>query len=372
MGAKLSLMTLSQSLLDKGRMGLITLDPDWKVDACYGSLASSFSVGCRASEMMPVLTGLDDILDDIVQGRRAPLKLPRVALEGGRLADKVLSFEIMPSEPPNRLQILIRDETELAALEQNVLQQRNELALANQALEEARQRAEAALREKSVFLANISHDLKTPLQVIMGNAEILRGDLPEVERDGFLQDVLDNSNFLLALITDLLEASALEAGQLRLIEEPIEIRAMLERVVSMARQMPNGSKRFFELDLDGSRNSVVADPMRLQRLLLNVVGNAVKYTDDGGHITVGVDLASDGDIIIEIEDDGCGIEPDLAKRVFEPFIMGGSGEGSGLGLHIAKGLADLHDAELALTSKPGVGTKASLRLPRSRVVEVLK
>ena len=349
-------------------MGLITLDPDRKIDVCAGSLVDWLSSGSDASEAIPFLTGLDEVLEEIVSGQRPSLKLPRVAFQEGALADKVLSLEIMPAEAPDRLQVLVRDETEIASLEQDILQQRNELALSNKALLKARQRAESALQEKAMFLANISHDLKTPLQVIMGNAEILRGDLPEVEREMFLQDVLDNSSFLLALITDLLDASALDANQLKLTEEVVDISALLERVLSMARQMPDGDKRRFQLGIDDRHQSVLADPMRLQRLLLNVLSNAVKFTTDGGHIEVRAGPINTGDFVIEVEDDGPGIDPDMMVRVFEPFTTGNAAEGSGLGLHIAKGLADLHDADLSLTSELGSGTKAELRLPRSRVV----
>lgn len=350
-------------------MGLIELDPDRKIDKCLGTLVSRLSIGNQASDVIPFLTGLDDVLDEIISGRRSSLTFPRVAVQEGSLASKVLSLEIMSSEVPGRLQILVRDETELASLEQNILQQRNELALTNDALSKAKLQAEEALREKASFLANISHDLKTPLQVIMGNAEILRGDLSNEEREGFLQDVLDNSNFLLALITDLLDASAMEADQLKLTEEAVDISALLERTLSTARQMPLGHRRHFELSVDDGDSSIMADSMRLRRLLLNLMSNAVKFTNDGGHIAVRAGSADTGDLVIEIEDDGCGIEPDMMKQVFEPFTTGSATEGSGLGLYIAKGLADLHDGDLMLFSEPGAGTKARLSLPKSRILK---
>lgn len=353
-------------------MGLIILDRDRRITTCLGELVSGFAQGSRASEVLPFLTGLDDVIDEIVSGRKSSFSLPRLTLQEGQLAEKMLSLEILRSDVANGVQILIRDETELRGLEQSVLQQRNELALANQALAEAKERAEAALREKASFLANISHDLKTPLQVIIGNAEILRGDIPKEEREAFLQDVLDNSNFLLALITDLLDASALEADQMKLTEDVVDIGAMLERILSMARQLPDGRGRRFDVSIGEGDQAVLADPMRLQRLLLNVVSNAVKFTNDGGCIAVRAGQEEGGDFVIEVEDDGCGIDSDMITRVFEPFTMGGTAEGSGLGLHIAKGLAELHDADLNLSSVPGAGTKARLCLPKSRVVNSLK
>ncbi|NJO36258.1 MAG: HAMP domain-containing histidine kinase [Rhizobiales bacterium] len=349
-------------------MGLIALDQQHRIDACWGTLVHGLPLGTKATDAMPFLAGLDDVLDDIKEGKRCSLTLPRLALKQGNWTDKVLSLDVALSEDTGGLRILIRDETDLGHLEQKVLQQRNELALANEELAHAKKRAEAALREKASFLANISHDLKTPLQVIIGNAEILRGDLCQEEREAFLQDVLENSNFLLCLMNDLLDASALEANQLKLTEEAVDIKAMLERILSMVRKMPNGRERRFDVRIDDHDQAIMADPMRLQRLLLNIVSNAVKFTDRGGRISVRAGSDHKGNFAIEVEDDGCGIDDDLMKRVFEPFTMGARSDGSGLGLHIAKGLADLHEAKLTLSSEPGVGTTARLCLPRSRIV----
>ena len=360
---------LNPALLDHIRTGVVVLGPSQKVEARYGTIVDWVPPGVPASEAIPLLVGLEDVLDEVVTGRRPSLKLPKVTQHAGAMADKVLSFDILPAETADGLLILVRDETENADLEQRVVQQRNELALANAALARAREQAEAALREKAAFLANISHDLKTPLQVIIGNAEILRGDVPSGERGLFLQDVLDNSNFLLALINDLLDASALEAGQLTLVEDVVDIEAMLDRILSMARGLPNGKDRQFTIRHELSRPSVLADPMRLQRLLLNLVSNAVKFTEKQGLISIGVRVDAKGDLLVEVEDDGSGIQPEMLARAFEPFTRDGGVEGSGLGLHIAKGLADLHGADLTLASEPGMGTKARLRLPKSRVVQ---
>ena len=362
------MMLSSKSLLDRSRMGLIMVDRERRVEACVGGLVSEISQGYPVIDALPVLAGLDGILDEVAFGDRSSFSLPRVTLRDGPLADRMLSLDIAPSDVSGNIQILLKDESDFSGIEQRVLQQRNELALSSQALKDEKERAEAALRVKASFLANISHDLKTPLQVIIGNAEILRGNLPEEEREAFLQDVLDNSNFLLALITDLLDASSIEADQMELTEDVIPIKALLERILSMAKGMPNGRDRFFTMSIEPSDSAILADPMRLQRLLLNLVSNAVKFTSSGGRIAVDARREEGGRFVIGIEDNGCGIEPELMKRVFEPFTMGGIAEGSGLGLHIAKGLADLHGADLDLSSRPGLGTKVRLSLPESRVV----
>lgn len=350
-------------------MGLVVLNADRTVRAHYGKLVDWLVLGDTAKEALPVLIGLDGIFDQISAGDLPSFSLPRVSWQGGEVDDRVFSLEIVPAGEPGALHVVLRDETDIAALEQEVIQQRNELSLAYEALASAKDHAEKALRDKAAFFANVSHDLKTPLQVIMGNAEILRGDLPGDERDGFLQDITDNSNYLLTLITDLLEASALEAEQVALVEEPIDIDRMLERVLTMARQLPGGASRQFALASDDRSPLIMGDPMRFQRLLLNIVSNAVKFTGDGGRVAINIERTDDGELALEIKDDGCGIEPEMMNRVFEPFTRSGQAEGSGLGLHIANGLATLHDARLSLVSEPGSGTTATLSLPSSRLVE---
>ena len=350
-------------------MGLVVLDQDHNIAACYGKLVNWLVPGHKATKVIPVLVGLDDILGQIATGTLPAFSLSRISWDGPEGDDLVFSMEIASSGEPGFLHVVLRDETETATLEQEVIQQRNELSLAYDHLAKAKDQAEKALREKAAFLANVSHDLKTPLQVIMGNAEILKSDLPKTDRDEFLQDILENSGFLLTLINDLLEASALEAEQLALVEEPIDIDRTLQRVVAMARQLPGGASTDFALPTDKPSPYVKGDPMRFQRLLLNIVSNAVKFTDDHGHVTINAQRSDDGDLMLEISDDGCGIEPDMMERVFEPFTRSGVAEGSGLGLHIAKGLASLHDAELSLKSEVGKGTTATLHLPKSRLVE---
>ncbi len=347
-------------------MGLVTLDRDGRIDSCVGRLVDWLQPGQRATKVLPFLTGLDGILNDIIDGRMPSFTLPRVGWGDSAYGEKVLSLEIVPSDESKSLLILVRDESELARLERDVLQQRNELALANSKLAEAKERAESLLREKSSFLATISHDLKTPLQVIMGNAEILREDLSADERDAFLQDVLDNGRFLQAMISDLLDASALDADRLTLTEERVVVRNLLEQVISTARRLPEGDNRRFELCLDDESRAILADPMRLRRLLLNIVSNAVKFTEDKGIIALRAQRTDAGCLLIAVEDDGCGVDPKLVDRIFDPFTMGESSDGTGLGLYIAKGLAELHGADLSISSQLDHGTKVELRLPQSR------
>ncbi len=350
-------------------MALIALDSHGAIRARYGILVDWLQEGVRATEAISVLLGLDDVLDEVAAGRMPSFSLPRVVWSENEMQDRVLSLEIVGADHPDSLHILLRDETEIATLEQEVIQHRNELSLTHDRLAKAKEEAEELLREKVAFLANVSHDLKTPLQVIMGNAELLQDDLSSAERDLFLRDIVENSTFLLSLITDLLEASTLEARQDALADEPIDLLAMLKRVLTMARQIPGSQRRQFILLHDDDSMVLRGDAMRFQRLLLNIVSNAVKFTDDDGRIGIETRRTDEGDLVVEVKDDGCGIEPTLLSRVFEPFTRSGKAEGTGLGLHIAKGIAALHDADLSLASEPGCGTTATLHLPRNRLLD---
>jgi two-component system cell cycle sensor histidine kinase PleC len=364
------LAALSQSFLDSARMGLVVLDSDQAIQAHYGGLVNGVRLGVKASEALPALIGLEEIIDQVMTGDLGSFVLPRISFDGSD--EQVLSLEIRPSDQPGRLHVFVRDETAIAALEQEVIQKRNELSLAYDQLAREKARADKALRDKTAILANVSHDLKTPLQVIMGNADILKNDLPRSERERFLQDILDNGDYLLTLITDLLEASEIEAELRPLEEEPIEISPLLERVVLMAKRLPGGDRRHIEIEIDdGALGSmrVMGDPMRLQRLLLNILSNAVKFTNEGGRIAFKAVRTEAGQLRLTIADDGVGVEADFLGQIFEPFARRGRAEGSGLGLHIAKGLAALHQADLTMESQPGKGATAVLDIPECRLIE---
>lgn len=349
-------------------MGLIVVDAARKICACHGELVAWLKTERPATEAISVLVGLDDILDQIAAGDLASFSLPRVSWPEAEVAGRVLSLDIVRADEPDLLHLLLRDETEIAILEQEVIQRRNELSLSHDALAKAKERAEDLLQEKVAFLANVSHDLKTPLQVIMGNAELLQDNLPSADRDAFLNDILENSTFLLSLISDLLDASTLEAQQQALTEEPIDVHAMLERVLTMARKIPGCQARQFTLLHDDEAIVLRGDAMRFLRLLLNIVSNAVKFTGEDGQIDIKARRTETGGLVVEVKDDGCGIDPDLLGHVFEPFTRSGQAEGSGLGLHIAKSIAAMHDADLSLVSEPGHGTTATLQLPKDRVM----
>ena len=362
-----TLTTVGEHLIDAGRSGIVVIDRALEVRQRRGALVQWVPLGGSVTSALPFLVGYEQSLADVMAGARARLGLPRIGWQDGPFADDVLSLEVLPGLNADTAILWFQDETEVARLEQQVLQQRNELALANTALEEARARAEEAHRAKSAFFANISHDLKTPLQVILGNAEILRSQAgANGAREAFLRDIEDSGQFLMSLIVDLLEVAALESGDLDMVEEPTELAALVAQSLAMVRALPEAGGRHFSVSLPDERWLIMADPVRLKRVLVNLLGNAVKFTRDDGRIGVEADASPDGGLALQVRDDGCGMDADLVRRALEPFVRGGSAPGSGLGLHIAKTLVERHGGGLTLESAPGQGTTVTLHLPKSR------
>ncbi len=243
-------------------------------------------------------------------------------------------------------------------------------------LQEAKEAAEEANRAKTAFLSNISHELRTPLAVIIGNAEILRdrdmADMDPEEFKAFMSDVYGNARYLLDLINDLLDLSKAEADRIELEEDQIELAGVIEDAVGLARQLPNAEGLTFKCEVDPSLQTMSADRTRLKQILVNLLTNAVKFTKDGGKITVSAFLDSLSRPTLEITDTGVGISEDDLRQITEPFVQGtgrqvtDSLSGSGLGLPLAKRLTELHGGTMDLRSAPGRGTTVVLTFPSER------
>lgn len=252
-------------------------------------------------------------------------------------------------------------------------------ALADQiavGIERARLAKEAeqasALREadrlKSHFISTITHELQTPLGFIKGYATTLlrpNADFDDRSRTEFLHIIDDESDTLSALIDDLLDVSRIEAGALSVTKQPLQAEGLVRRAVERVKARSTGHD--FELRLPAGLPSVEADPRRLEQVLRNLLDNAVKYSPEGGLISVSA-AAADGMVAIEIEDEGIGIPPEDQARVFERFYRTPGAEavsrrGVGLGLSICRGIVEAHGGRIWLESRVGEGTKVSFSLP---------
>ncbi|MGW8178323.1 MAG: ATP-binding protein, partial [bacterium] len=274
-------------------------------------------------------------------------------------------------------------------LETQVNERTQELHATMIELKDAKEAAEAANQAKSVFLANISHELRTPLNAILGFSQLMirsansgsseSMNLTEDQREN-LEVINRSGEHLLGLINDVLEMSKIEAGRATLVEECFDLFHMLDGLEDMFRLRAEEKG----LSLDCERDAdlppyLFADEGKLRQILMNLVGNAVKFTDDGGivvrsHLNPGDEIRSTGsedertfDLQIQVEDTGPGIPPDDLESIFDPFVQTESGqrnqEGTGLGLSISRQYANLMKGELTVVSKEGVGSKFTLNVP---------
>jgi two-component system cell cycle sensor histidine kinase PleC len=240
------------------------------------------------------------------------------------------------------------------------------------ALVSERYEAENANRVKSMFLATTSHELRAPLNAIIGFSELIHnpalGRIAEKDHGTYARLIQSSGEHLLSLINDLLEMSKIEAGRIDLHEEPVELAQVASAAIDLIGLQARAKSIALESEI--ADLTVNADPKALRQILLNLLSNAVKFTPAGGRVRVEAARATDGGLIMRVSDNGIGIPPDALERVFAPFERAhrDKTEGTGLGLAITRGLVMLHGGTIALQSEVGKGTVATVQLPASRIV----
>lgn len=233
----------------------------------------------------------------------------------------------------------------------------------------ARERAERSDQVKSAFLASMSHELRTPLNAVINFTRfVVDGDVGTInnEQSELLNGVIDSAKHLLNLINDVLDMSKIEAGSLNLfVEDNIDMDGLLNQVVRTGYSLLGDKSIRIHTDIDAALPALRGDRQRLLQIFLNIMSNACKFTE-AGEIHVTAHLADD-EVIISITDTGPGIAPEDQDAVFEPFKQTRAGlrqgGGTGLGMPIAKNLAEAHGGRLWLESEPGEGSTFSVALP---------
>lgn len=252
-----------------------------------------------------------------------------------------------------------------AELERRVAERTAELVVAKEA-------AESADRLKSSFLATMSHELRTPLNSIIGFSGILlqglAGPLNDEQRHQ-LGMVYSSANHLLALINDVLDLSRIEAGQLLLAAEPFDLRTAIEKTVALVRPQSVKKGLMVDVEIDPDLGTWTGDRRRFEQILLNLLSNSIKFTEEGG---VRVEAkAGDGEVSFAVTDTGLGIKHEEMDRLFRPFSQLDGGinrrhEGTGLGLSICRRLVELFGGKLWVKSAWGRGSTFGFELPRPR------
>lgn len=305
-------------------------------------------VGARA-HAEEELQGARDGLECRVQERTAELAAAKARLEKEMVQRTAVEAELRS----------YRDH-----LEELVARRTVELA-------QAKERAEAADRLKSVFLATMSHELRTPLNSIIGFTGILLlgfgGPLTE-EQERQLGMVKSSASHLLQLINDILDLSKIEAGQIELEAEPVDVGLTVRHAMELVRPLAEKKRLRLSAEVATGIGVVQSDRRRVEQIVLNLLSNAIKFTD-GGEIQVRVSVRN-GALLVAVSDTGAGISPEDMPRLFRPFqqlesASGHCSEGTGLGLSISKKLAVKLGGDLTVVSELGRGTTVTLDLPSS-------
>ena len=251
----------------------------------------------------------------------------------------------------------------------------NTLQTRNAALARAAEDADAANRAKSEFLANMSHELRTPLNAIIGFAEVIEGQMvgpagnPRYPEYG--RDIRTSGEHLLALVNDVLDLAKIDAGHFVPEEETLDLTALAGTCLRMV-SGPDGRGCAPTTLVDELKARVWADRRALTQILLNLLSNAAKFTPHDGEIRVTLALNAAGAPEIRVADTGAGIPEDRIDAALERFVQLGrradvAGDGTGLGLPLAKALAEAHDGRLEIASRPGHGTTVVVTLPAWRL-----
>ena len=243
------------------------------------------------------------------------------------------------------------------------------------AIRAAHAEAELNSRSKSAFLSTMSHELKTPLNAIIGFSDLIRtpGVASAPQAADYAQHIADAGRRLLSVVSDVLDMSKLEAGSLGLDRAPVCMGEVLEIAVENARPRFAAKRQAIDLRLEKNLPRVEGDARRLRQMFDNLLSNAGKFTPEKGRVLAMARAGQDGGVTVAIADTGIGMTHEQIVVAMKPFAqveghLARAQEGAGLGLPLALGIARLHGGSLYLDSQPGAGTTAIVTLPRCAAI----
>jgi signal transduction histidine kinase len=243
-------------------------------------------------------------------------------------------------------------------------------------LREAKRLAENSAKQKSEFLARVGHELRTPITAILGFSDVMRhadpGDRQRDKYAGYAQDIHTSGTHLLSLINDLLDLSKVEAGKLELDFTEVRLADPVGDAVRMVGEQAAQAGVVVRTSLPDRLPKVVADVRALRQIMLNLLSNSVKFTDQGGEVIVSAALDEPGNLHLKVKDTGIGMTADQVEQALEPFkriaTAGREAPGTGLGLPLTRALVEAHRARFDISSEKGKGTVVDIIFPTNRVL----
>jgi signal transduction histidine kinase len=248
------------------------------------------------------------------------------------------------------------------------------------ALQQAKAEAERANRAKSDFLATMSHEFRTPLNAVIGFADVMHGEhfgpLGHAKYRDYTADIVASARHLAQMIDDVLDMAKIEAGRLELHEERARPGELMDRAVRMVKPRAEEAGQVLGVSYPGERVEVRVDGPKFVQILINLLVNAVKFTAAGGRIELSAELTQSRALAFTVIDTGIGMSAEDQATALEPFGQANAAssagrQGSGLGLPIVKALAELHGGTLAIDSAPGAGTTITVTVPADRVESIV-
>ena len=364
-----------RAILDTAADGIITLDADAKIHTFSAGAEAIF--GYRIAEVAgkPLFDLLAPESRKVVRDYLAALQGPGLAAvfndgrevtalvnQGGTVPLFITIGKLQATRSQAAFCAVVRDITQWKKTEAE--------------LREAKEKAEATSRQKSEFLASVSHELRTPLNAIMGFSEVMRlgrfGEIDNEKYRGYVQDIHASGAHLLSLINDLLDLSKVEAGKLELNFTAVSLGDVTDYVLKMLQEQATAARVVLRKSMPADLPNVVADLRSMRQALMNLVSNAIKFTDAGGQVVVSAQLMNNGELKLRVKDTGIGMDADQLRGALEPFgrvvTEGREVQGTGLGLPLTKALVEANRARLVLTSEPRRGTLAEITFPTTRVL----
>ncbi|WP_207690174.1 response regulator [Desulfonema limicola] len=287
--------------------------------------------------------------------------------ETSRLVHIFLNMHEIMQKNINEL-YLLNQEFEIRVAERTA-----KYAKANKELKKAKQAAEAAAQSKSDFLANMSHEIRTPMNGVIAAADLALGRKTDPKVEKYLKIIQSSGYSLISIINDILDFSKIEAGKLEIESKPFNLNELFYRVADLfaSRAYKKGIELIIDIEPE-IPETLIGDPLRLQQIITNLGGNAIKFTPEKGSVSMGVRQKSiDQEIVILeffVKDTGMGIEPEYINELFQPFTQVDTPEakkqgGTGLGLTICKQLTEMMDGRIWVESEVGQGTTFRISMP---------